>query len=304
MFDYIIGNPPYQRPIPNSLKNVPIYREFTEICLTLLSDTIVFIIPASWTSGATRFRKQLTERGYLRHLEVWENPSDIFHDIEIAGGVCIVAYSNFRSSDPPLIITHPDKSRECKAVLARQQFAEVLTPLETARYMLSLLPPNFYRPATTLLEPACGRGVFLTEALALRHKANPTARMKPLARDVAALRLVATLYGLDIQHSNVVITRDALLATISNLIPDMTQAAYDACRYLITCNIVTADLFALESPNAPRIVISEWDISDDGYVMQSDYDLREVYRGKLPFIPRADPFQIHPSKRYTEIAAP
>lgn len=83
-----------------------------------------------------------------------------------------------------------------------RKFAEVLTPRWVAEKMIDLIP-GASEIESTVFEPCCGEGAFIT--CVLRRK---LALAKTYAQK---LRACQTCYGIDIQYDNVLICREKLI---------------------------------------------------------------------------------------------
>ena len=91
-FDVIVGNPPYQLDTGGSGRQAkPIYNLFIEQAKKLKPRFLSMIIPARWYSGGMgldAFRKEMLNDTRISRLVDFENASDVFPGVDIAGGVC------------------------------------------------------------------------------------------------------------------------------------------------------------------------------------------------------------------------
>ena len=91
-FDVIVGNPPYQLETGGTQRQAkPIYQKFIDTSIKLNPRYIVKIIPSRWFSGGMglkNFREKMINDKRLKKIFDFENSSDIFPGVDIAGGVC------------------------------------------------------------------------------------------------------------------------------------------------------------------------------------------------------------------------
>ena len=91
LFDYVIGNPPYQEDTAGAGRQAtPVYNLFVEEAKKITNKSVSLITPSRWFSGGMgldNFRNMMLKDKHIKAIIDYTNAKDIFPNTSISGGV-------------------------------------------------------------------------------------------------------------------------------------------------------------------------------------------------------------------------
>ena len=182
----------------------------------------------------------------------------------------------------------PVCKRDCdsnKQTVSKQRVAdhgEVFTAAREVNAMLDLVKQETQRIDSRFLEPACGKGAFLTEILR-RKLAIVSERYRRNSTDYEryAVLAVASIYGIDLLPDNVADCRALLLGICIENYANACKCKCDCIptdfvetiRFILSKNIVLGDALTLKYADGSDkpIVFSEWSLVTGNKFKRRDY---------------------------------
>lgn len=174
-----------------------------------------------------------------------------------------------------------------KQIVSKKRVAdhgEVFTGKREVNAMLDLVKQETERIESRFLEPACGKGNFLTEILE-RKLLVVESRYKrsQLEYERNAVLAVSSIYGIDILKDNVVECRKRLFGIFDwNYSSHFKKTAKNECRnaviYILERNIIYGDARTLKTAddNPQPIVFSEWSPVNGSFFKRRDFAFHEL----------------------------
>tara|TARA_Y100000994_G_scaffold248853_1_gene257885 strand:+ start:545 stop:2071 length:1527 start_codon:yes stop_codon:yes gene_type:complete len=141
-FDVIIGNPPYQMADGGNGKSAsPIYNKFIEQAKKLDPSYLIMIIPSRWYiggKGLDQFRKDMLNDTKIKKIVDFEDSSDVFPGVDIAGGICYFLRDKFHTGDCE-VVNHIDgnnksslrKLNEFDIFIRRKEAIDLINRMQT-----------------------------------------------------------------------------------------------------------------------------------------------------------------------------
>lgn len=113
-FDVIIGNPPYQLSDGGGTGTSarPIYQLFVSQAKKMQPRFLAMIIPSRWFAGGKGlqdFRVEMLNDDRVRKIVDFENASDVFPGVDIAGGVCYFLWNRDSRGLCEVVTAHEGK---------------------------------------------------------------------------------------------------------------------------------------------------------------------------------------------------
>jgi site-specific DNA-methyltransferase (adenine-specific) len=144
-FDVIVGNPPYQLNDGGFGKSaVPLYNKFVEQAKKLSPRYLIMIIPARWFGGGRGlddFRESMLVDKHIRVLVDYEDSTQVFPGVSIAGGVCFFLWEKESVGDCQVISIHKNKSNT--SIRKLNEFPKFIRNNDAISIVRKILAANF-----------------------------------------------------------------------------------------------------------------------------------------------------------------
>ena len=132
-------------------------------------------------------------------------------------------------------------------------FGEVYTPLGIVKDMVNLVDKEVRKIESKVLEPSCGKGIFLIEIL--KRKIQTILQSNLNNRGDFILKALSSLYGVDILKDNIEYTRNQLLETVSEYLDD-TQLNH--AKKILLANIIQGNTLEMKDDKGKDIIFYDW----------------------------------------------
>lgn len=181
----------------------------------------------------------------------------------------------------------PKVTSEERQTVSRQRVAdhgEVYTAKREVTGMLDLVDQETTRIESRFLEPACGKGNFLT-AILERKLGVVKSRYgnSQLEYERNSILAVSSLYGIDILEDNIAVCRERLFEVFDQEYSSAfrltgTDECRNAVKYILGRNIIWGDALTLKTvgENPHPIVFSEWSPVNGSMLKRRDFTFDEL----------------------------
>jgi len=174
-----------------------------------------------------------------------------------------------------------------KQVVSKKRVAdhgEVYTGKREVNAMLDLVKQETERIESRFLEPACGKGNFLTEILQRKLRVVESRHGRSqLDYERNAVLAISSIYGIDILEDNVHECRQRLFDIFEHEYARIfKETAKDECKkaiqYILDRNIIHGDALSLKTvgDNPRPIVFSEWSLVNGSMIKRRDFAFEEL----------------------------
>ncbi len=123
-FDVIVGNPPYHLSDSGAKASaMPLYHKFVQQAKKLNPRFLTMIIPSRWFAGGKGlddFRGEMLNDDRLRKIVDYEDATECFPGVDIAGGICYFLWN--RDSKGPCEVVNTRKGIEVVSTRALNEF--------------------------------------------------------------------------------------------------------------------------------------------------------------------------------------
>lgn len=143
-FDVIVGNPPYQLSDGGFGRSAsPIYHKFVQQAKKLNPRYLTMIIPSRWFGGGKGlkdFRNEMLNDDRVRKIVDYENASECFPGVDIAGGICYFLWD--RDYRGPCEVVNIHNETEFSAVRSLSEFPTFIRHSQAVSIIRKVLSRN------------------------------------------------------------------------------------------------------------------------------------------------------------------
>jgi len=143
-FDVIVGNPPYQLSDGGFGRSAsPIYQDFVQQAKKLAPRYLTMIIPSRWFGGGKgldEFRSQMLNDNHIRKIVDFEDSSEVFPGVSVAGGICYFLWE--RDYKGPCEIVNMHSGIEAAGIRNLNEFSTFIRHSQAVPIIRKILARN------------------------------------------------------------------------------------------------------------------------------------------------------------------
>ena len=173
------------------------------------------------------------------------------------------------------------KNNQIKSKERVAKHGEVFTADKEVNAMVDLVGPYIEEITTTVLEPACGEGAFLTNILKRKLDVVGCFCKSGYNLEWNTLRALSSLYGVDIQNDNVCVCRENMNTIAFDYV--RTHGGYtpstgfqNAVAAILKHNIVCGNTLTGTGQKGGDLKFSEWSFETNGIITRKEYSYNEI----------------------------
>lgn len=156
------------------------------------------------------------------------------------------------------------------------EHGEVFTANREVNAMLDLVSDELERLDSTVLEPACGEGAFILKIFDRKMDVINSYHWSGWTKEFFTLRIVSSIYGVDIQKDNVSICKRNLEQEVLNNFSVPSKNFLKMLREILDKNIICGNTLTAMSTRKKPLVFSEWFFDADGVISRRQYKYSEL----------------------------
>lgn len=173
-------------------------------------------------------------------------------------------------------------SKQVKSKERVADFGEVFTNEREVNAMLDLVKDETENIESTFLEPACGDGNFLIEVLRRKLKVvKERYEKKEEQYEKFSIIAISSIYGVELLQDNVNACIERLFnywneeytVNCKNIQSDTCR---EACRYILSKNILCGDALTMLKNDGTPIIFAEWKLVRGSLLKRRDYELSKI----------------------------
>lgn len=163
-----------------------------------------------------------------------------------------------------------------------RDLAEVFTGEREVRSMLSLVGYASENIGSTLLEPSCGNGNFLTEILKRKLETVNNKYKKQAEIEFYIEVAVSSIYGIDISEENVLEARERMFNEVKNFYSyklntkKPSEGFWDSIKWILEKNIILGDMLN----KIEDVVLVEYTSPSPGKIKRQEFRLVDQMKNR------------------------